>query len=149
MLGSGIPISPPNITAMLMIVLTPSLKTRKARSSIPASRCLRSSRNVVTSRRTATRATLSVPDSPGSRRGAGSLTRRKSGIEKSTNHTATLRKEARTAASASGRKKRSGAAIITRLAARRTPPPRYPTAYPAVETRSTSSGRATAGSSAL
>jgi hypothetical protein len=68
-------------------------------------------------------------------------------MEKSTHQTATLANDAFVAAAASANPNHSGWRIHARFRSSRVPPPRYPRAYPAADTRSVSSGRATVGSS--
>ena len=68
-------------------------------------------------------------------------------MENTSHQTATLTNDSRIAVSVSGMPKLVGIRIHNKLMTSRSPPPRYPIAYAAVDTRSISSGRAMCGSS--
>ena len=72
--------------------------------------------------------------------GAGSGTRKNNGSEKTSHHTATLTNDSLMAATESASPNVAGLRIHARFRTSSTPPPRYPIAYAAVETRSISSG---------
>ncbi len=129
---------------------------RNATSNSKAFRNLRSSRKVTARRPNAARIEPCARSAPLSTFAIGSGTRRNSGMAKTDHHTAVKTKLRRAGSEAAraeipspaGNPTAAGYSTKSNASNSNNPPPTYPSAYPAVDTRSISSLPATWGNSA-